>query len=352
METSLPGLARHPRVQLSHRPTPLEPAPRLGEKLGVNLWIKRDDCTGLAMGGNKARQLEYYFGQAVEANADTVLITGAVQSNFVRMAAAAARRLGMEIHIQLEERVKTNNATYKTSGNVFLNRLMGAHLSHFPVGEDEAAADASLDEKARALQAEGKQPFVIHLGLDSAPIGALGYVAVAEELLGQFESGEFVPDAVVVASGSALTHCGLLVGFRALGSGLPVYGACVRRPKAEQTERVCQRSREVAALLDVPWGEQAGAVGGDDDVLITDATYGPSYGKLNPPTAQAIKDAAELEGLIVDPVYTGKSLAAVGALIESGELSHGQNVLFVHTGGHPSVFAYQPDIEQWLESEG
>ena len=149
MPSSLAGIARFPRARLGHTPTPLDPAPNLGGALGIDLWIKRDDCTGLAFGGNKVRQIEFHFGEAEARGADTVLVTGAVQSNLVRIAAAAAaaRRLGMEAHIQLEDRVDGMGALYRTSGNLLLDRVLGATLRSFPEGEDEAAADAAMECK-------------------------------------------------------------------------------------------------------------------------------------------------------------------------------------------------------------
>ncbi len=339
---SIPALDNFPRASLSHCPTPIDPAPNLGRHLGIDLHIKRDDCTGLAAGGNKARQLEFYFGAAQEQDADTVLITGAVQSNFVRMAAAAARKLGMQIHIQLEERVANPDPNYRNSGNVLLDRLLGAHLHSFQVGEDESAADRSLDQLAEALREEGRRPYVIHLGIDHPPIGALGYVQVAVELSGQWAASVADYDAVVVASGSGLTHSGLLAGLRALGHDLPVYGICVRRPADQQLPRLQQRSKEICALLDLP-----GLIK-DADIQINDSVLAPGYGKLNDATFNAIHQAATLEGLLLDPVYTGKTMAGLFALVESALIKPRQKVLFVHTGGLPALFGYQADLERYM----
>ena len=211
-DTLLSALDKFPRVRLGHAPTPLDPAPALGGELGIELHIKRDDCTGLAFGGNKVRQLEFYVGAAVAEGADTLLITGAVQSNFVRLAAAAARTQGMDIHIQLEERVPDVDESYRASGNVLLNKLLGAHLTSFPVGEDESAADASLEARASELAKSGRRPFVVHLGVDHPPLGALGYVVAAREFNEQAAARGLAFDHVVLASGSALTHGGFLVG--------------------------------------------------------------------------------------------------------------------------------------------
>ncbi len=164
-----------PRALLSHLPTPIDEMPNLSRHLGhARLLVKRDDCTGLCMGGNKARQLEFYMGRAQEQNADTVLITGAVQSNYVRTAAAAARKLGMQCHVQLEDRVANKSEQYHTSGNVFLNKMLGATLHYFPEGENEQAADQNLEIIAEQLRSEGAKPYVIHLGPDHSMVGALG----------------------------------------------------------------------------------------------------------------------------------------------------------------------------------
>jgi D-cysteine desulfhydrase/L-cysteate sulfo-lyase len=332
-----------PRVRLGHSPTPLEQAPALGGELGIDLYIKRDDCTGLAFGGNKVRQLEFYLGAAVAEDADTVLITGAVQSNFVRLAAAAARTQGMEIHIQLEERVPDVDDSYRMSGNVLLNKLLGAHLTSFPVGEDESAADASLEALARSLADQGRRPYVIHLAIDHPPLGALGYAVAACELTAQMQERDLCFDHVVVASGSALTHSGLLVGLRALGNKVPVTGICVRRGAHEQHARVFKRCREVAALI-----EQVDCIE-ESDVVVSDTTLAPGYGQMNAATMSAMAMAARLEALMLDPVYTGKTMAGLVALARSGTFQPGDRVLFMHTGGLPALFGYERMLSNHLE---
>ena len=334
LEPHLPRLADFPRVRLGHAPTPLDDAPRLGDALGIELRIKRDDCTGLAFGGNKIRQLEFYLGEARAEDADTVVITGAVQSNFARAAAGAARRLGMDIHVQLEERVAGVDQVYRTSGNVLLDRLFGATLYSYPVGEDEAGADEALEAIAARLRAAGRRPYVVHLGIDHPPIGGLGYVVAAAELLEQMRASRLALDAVVVASGSALTHAGLLVGLRAAGSALPVHGVCVRRSVAPQRERVMRRAGEISQLVG------RGDLLSDSDINLTDAVLAPGYGELNPETLHAIETTARLEGLLLDPVYTGKAMAGLIALVDSHILAPGSRVAFLHTGGQPALFGY------------
>jgi D-cysteine desulfhydrase/L-cysteate sulfo-lyase len=339
----IPRLDSFPRAVLGHVPTPIDSAPALGRELGITLHVKRDDCTGLAFGGNKVRQLEFYMGEAQQRGADVVLISGAVQSNFVRTTAAAARYLGMDVHIQLEERVAGVDDIYRRSGNVLLDRLLGAHLHSFPVGEDESAADRRLEDIAADLAEKGQRPYVIHLGVEHPPIGALGYVRAAAEIVAQQRELGLQLDAVVVASGSGLTHAGLLVGLRALGQTVPVYGVCVRREAALQKPRVLRRAREISEFIDQP------DVVADSDVRVTDTTLAPGYGKLNPRTLRAIADAGRLEGLLLDPVYTGKTMAGLAALAEAGEFDGKRRVLFVHTGGQPTLFGYQRALDEYFD---
>ncbi len=322
-----------PRARLAHRPTPLEALPNLSARWGgARLLVKRDDCTGLAFGGNKVRQLEFYLGEAQARAADTVLITGAVQSNFARLAAAAARRLGMEIHIQLEERVPKTDPAYRNSGNVLLDRLLGATLHAYPAGEDEAGADKRLREIAAGLEAQGRRPYVIPLAPGHAPLGALGYVDAAREILAQAAAQDLALDEIVVSSGSGHTHGGLLFGLRALGCPARVTGVCVRRPAAAQRPRIESRCREIAELL------EAAPVVAEDDVHLIDEFLAPGYGQLNAATVEAMEWAARAEGLILDPVYTGKTFA--GFIQRAREAGPGRTLLFIHTGGTPALFAY------------
>jgi len=331
-----------PRVSLGHAPTQLDAAPRLGAFLGIDLWIKRDDCTGLAMGGNKVRQLEFPLGEAQARDADTLLITSAVQSNYVRVAAAAGRRLGMETHIQLEERVPDVDALHRSSGNVLLDRLFGAKLHSFPVGDDEPAADASLDLLAQSLAEEGRRPYVIHLAPAHPPLGALGYVLAAEESLTQARDLDLEFDAVVCPTGSALTHAGLLVGLSALDVKVPIYGICVRRDAVSQVARVRKVAEQLASMVERPDVFDA------DDVMAFDGVLAPGYGRLNDAVREAIALAARQEGLLLDPVYTGKTMAGLIEHVRSGVITAGSRVLFIHTGGLPALFAYGDRLGSWL----
>lgn len=328
------ALARFPRVEATHTPTPLEPLPRLGAAHGLDLWVKRDDCTGIAFGGNKVRQLEFYIGAALAEGADTLLITSAVQSNFMRTAAAMGRRFGLDCHIQLEDRVPDTSDLYQTNGNVLLDRLFGATFHTYPEGEDEAGADAAVMAIADSLRADGKRPYVIPLGADHAPTGALGYIAAALEIV-ESDASEF--DEIIVSSGSALTHSGLLFGLRALGVQTPVYGVCVRRDAKAQTARVAKRTADLAALTGLSAPIEP------SDIRLFDGVLAPGYGQLNAQVICAIRQTAELEGLLLDPVYTGKAMAGALALAGMDKLA-GKRVLFWHTGGTPALFAYADQL--------
>ena len=341
-EDRLPALSAHPKVELSHGETPLDPLNNLGRRLGVILWAKRDDCNGLAMGGNMVRQLVYYFGRAAAENADTILITGAIQSNFVRLAAAAANRLGWRAEVQLEDRVPNDDPTYRASGNYLLDELLGARIHRFPLGEDEAAADRNLDEIAERLRREGRRPYVIHLGIEHPPIGGLGYVEAACETWAQLQRLRRAPSHVVIPSGSGLTHAGFLVGARAVGWDVTVLGVCVRRDAAQQHARILRRAGEIVQLLGIDLEIT------ENDVIVDDDALAPGYGRMNEATRAAIRLAAESEALLLDPVYSGRCMAGLVHFVDQGRIPAGNETVFIHTGGTPAIFAYQNDFSGTL----
>ena len=337
MDPKLGHLDDLPRTRLGHAPTPVEAMDNLAAAIGdVRLYVKRDDCTGLAFGGNKVRQLEFYMGEALAEGADTILITGAVQSNFVRLAAAAARTHGMACHIQLENRVARDDALYQNAGNVLLDKILGATLHHYAEGEDEAGADRRLEEVAVDLRRDGQRPYVIHLAPGRKPLGALGYVVAARELLTQLQDQELAVNEIIVPSGSGATHAGLLFGLRALGSSVPVHGVCVRRSTTDQHERIASRCGEIAELLGVTSPVK------DADIHLDDGFLAPGYGCLNDATRTAITLAARTEALFLDPVYSGKAMA--GFLHRAEQAEPGRTMLFLHTGGTPALFAYGDEL--------
>lgn len=336
---------KFPKVELSHTPTPLEHLKNLSDYLGgPQIWIKRDDCTGLAMGGNKTRQLEYYIGDAISKGADTILTTGAVQSNHVRMTIAAARKLSLEVEVQLEQRVGGRQDEYFKSGNPFLMQLMGAKIHHYPVGEDEEGADRALQVRADEIIKEGRTPYVIPLSRNHTPYGALGYVDCADELLSQLDEEILKIDGIILATGSGTTHAGLLVGLRARRSNIPLYGICVRRDQSAQADRVFDKAVKVSQMI-----EHADVVH-RSDVLTNDQMLHPGYGQLNDNVTEALHLAAKCEGVLLDPTYTAKSMAGLIHMVREGHFAQNQNIVFLHTGGSPALFGY-PEVLPKISNE-
>ena len=223
---------------------------RLSEYYDIDLWIKRDDLAGPTIGGNKTRQLEYYFGAALARGADTILITGAVQSNFVRLAASIAAALGMDAVIQLEHRVNNSTDSYKNSGNVLLNKMFDARIIYYPEGEDENGADSALYEEAKRLKKLGRSPYVIPLGKNNPPLGALGYVNCAAEIAKQAGQCQF--DEVVIGSGSGATHLGMIAGMNRHSPKTKVVGSGVRREKTLQKKRLIFMGKSFTDMVGEP----------------------------------------------------------------------------------------------------
>ena len=334
--------AKFTKAKLAHLPTPLELMPNMTKKFkGPNLYIKRDDATGLAFGGNKVRQLEYYVGRAMDLNADALLTTGAVQSNHVRQTVAAARKMGWHVEVQLEHRVNTHAKEYQESGNPYLNRLMGAKIHTYDVGEDESGADNAMYKRAEELKAEGYNPFVIPLGAtDKTPWGSLGYVECVEEMYLQSKATDTPIDAIILGSGSANTHAGVMAGLIALDLDIPVYGFCVRRDQEAQTERVEVKTRKVLKMLDIDENKLKPGM-----VKCSDWVLAPGYGIPSPKVAEAIYTTAFEEGILLDPTYTGKAMCGLIGMLESGHFKETDNVVFIHTGGAPSLFGYPELVE-------
>lgn len=326
-------LSGFPRVSLQHEPTPIERLPRLSDELGIDLWIKRDDLTAISMGGNKIRQLEFYLGDAQAKGATTILITGAVQSNFARTAATTAAMLGMKAILQAEDRVPGRSSLYRMNGNMLLARLAGATQTAFPEGENEAAADASLAAQAAAL--EGEVPYIIHLGLGPPPLGALGYIRGAREALNQLP--DF--DISVVPSGSGSTHVGWQMGLALAGHSGVVQGICARRDATAQTARIATVGDKLADLLAIanPVARKA--------IQLSDTALAPGYGLVSDKIRAAIGRMAQTEGILLDPVYSGKTFAGLLDLVATGHIGTGKRVLLLHTGGQAALFAYQPELD-------
>ena len=325
-------LARYPRRRYTEYWTPIEKLAQLTRVLGgPDIYIKRDDLLGLAGGGNKTRKLEFLVADALGKGCDTLITVGAVQSNHCRLTLAAAVKEGMKCRLLLEERVP---GSYKpdASGNNFLYRLLG--VEQVKVVKAGVDLNAEMQKMAGEVAALGRKAYVIPGG-GSTPIGALGYVSCAEEILAQtFQMGLRL-DHIVVASGSTGTHGGLLAGLVGNNSHIPVTGINVRRTREEQEPNVHKLAQETAAMLGIPGGVPREAVTALGDWV------GPGYSLPTPEMIETVKMVARLEGILLDPVYTGKAMAGLIALVRQGRFKKGENVLYLHTGGSPALYAYQ-----------
>ncbi|HYE43984.1 MAG TPA: D-cysteine desulfhydrase [Caulobacteraceae bacterium] len=324
-------LARLPRRRYSPAPTPIELLPNLTRVLGgPEIWVKRDDLTGLSGGGNKTRKLEFLVAEALAQGADTLVTVGAPQSNHCRLTLSAAVKEGLKCRLVIEERVPGSYAP-DASGNNFLFDLMGVeHIEVVPGGAD---LNAAMQTQAEAVSALGRRAYVIPGGGSNA-LGSMGYVVCAREILAQsFDMG--VPfDRILCASGSAGTHAGLLVGLSAANAGTPLIGINVRRPRPEQEANVHRLAVQAADLLGVEAPAPA-------SVVCLDEWVGGGYSIPTGAMVEAVRLAARTEGLLLDPVYTGKAMAGLIALVRRGEFAAGERILFVHTGGSPGLYAYQ-----------
>jgi L-cysteate sulfo-lyase len=329
------NLGRFPRIHLAHLPTPLEHLPNLTRELnGPEVWIKRDDCTGMSTGGNKTRKLEFLMAEARDQGADIVLTQGATQSNHARQTAACAAKMGIDCHILLEDRTGKTDHDYNDSGNVLLDYLHGATVEYRPATPDMNAELAAVVTK---LKSDGRKPYFIPGG-GSNPVGALGYVNAAMELIGQANNIGLRIDHVVHATGSAGTQAGLITGLAATRSGVPLLGIGVRAPRAKQEENVFKLACATADLCGV-----SGAVRREDVVANCDYV-GSGYGFSTPGSIDAIQTLARLEAILLDPVYTGKGMAGFLDLTRKGFFKKGQNVVFIHTGGSVGLFGYVDDF--------
>ncbi|HEY2620276.1 MAG TPA: D-cysteine desulfhydrase [Acetobacteraceae bacterium] len=324
-------LARFPRVRLFPTPTPLEKLANLSRHLGgPEIWIKRDDCTVVATGGNKVRKLEWLVGEAQAQGATHLVTQGAVQSNHVRQTAAVAARFGMKCTALLEHRIDTNDRDYLNSGNVLLDRLFDTAIEYRPGGTD---MNAEAEAKGQALREAGEKPYVIPGG-GSNQVGALGYVSCAQELMQQADEMGLRIDRVVTATGSAGTQAGLLVGLEGCNAGVPVLGIGVRLPKDRQEANVHRLAEAAAEYVGVRGGIARSAVVANCDYV------GPGYGHPTPGMTEAVLMLARLEGVLLDPVYSGKAMAGLIDLIRKGEIGKGETVVFLHTGGAVGLFGY------------
>lgn len=325
------NLANLPRRNYSYGPTPIEYLENLSKHLGgPEIYIKRDDLLGLTGGGNKTRKLEFLVADALKNNVDTLITCGAVQSNHCRLTLAAAKKEQLDCHLVLEERVP---GSYKedSNGNNFLFNLLGNEgITVVPGGTDLMA---EMEKIADKLRAEGKTPYIIPGG-GSNPIGATGYVACAQEIERQLFESSLAIDRIVAVSGSAGTHAGLTVGFHGNNNMIPIVWVSVNRKKEEQEQNVYNLIKKTADYLGVKHPIDKSSVNVFDDYV------GPGYSLPTDKMNEAIELLAQTEGILLDPIYTGKGMAALIDLVRTGYFKKDEKVLFLHTGGSPALYDY------------
>lgn len=329
------NLAKFPRRRYTEGQTPLEFLPRFTETMGgPRVYIKRDDLLGLTSGGNKTRKLEFLVADALAQGADTLITCGAVQSNHCRLTLSAAVKEGMKCRLVLEERVPGSYSP-EASGNNFLFQLLGVEkITVVPAGSDMMAA---MNSVAEDLKAEGRKGYVIPGGGSNA-IGATGYVACAQEIQDQlFEMGVEI-HRLCVASGSAGTHAGLLTGFIGCNINIPVVGIGVSRDPQDQDPLVHKLAMETAKRLGIRQEIER------ESVVTFGDYWRPKYSVPNAKMVEAVNLMAKTEGILLDPVYTGKAVAGLIDLCRKGYFRKDENVLYVHTGGSPALYAYRKVI--------
>ena len=317
------------RIKLGHFPTPIEHLKNMSKYLGgPNIFIKRDDCTGLATGGNKTRKLEFLMPDAIKNKAELVVTIGAVQSNHARQTAAACTLMGLKCLIILEQRLKDPPEAYMNSGNVFLNKLFGADIKVCPRNDNPLEFAQNL---IKQIKAKGTNVYFIPGG-GSNPIGALGYVECLNEIVK--ENGKYNFSEIIHATGSSGTQAGLLAGRKYLNSEIPVIGVCVRYEKEIQINKVYTESVKTCEMLKCKILDKS-------EVVVDDGYIGPGYGEPTESMKEAVSLLAKKEGILLDPVYSGKAFAGLIGMIRKKQLKKGKNVLFIHTGGAVSLSAYE-----------
>lgn len=322
-----------PRVQLGYLPTPLERAPNLTQALGgPQIWFKRDDLIGLGLGGNKVRKLEFLLAEALTKGADTVITTGAAQSNHARITAAAARKLGLRVVLVLR-----GAPDAQRQGNLLLDDLTGADVRLVPWATP-VERDELLIQVAEEVQAEGGRPYIIPLG-GSNGLGALGYVVAAQELQAQAGQLGLNVTCVITSSSSGGTQGGLALGAKLSGAPFAIWGISADLRSEGLQQAVIGVIIEAARLLGCPTLEPK-------ELTVFDGYVGPGYGIVTRETVAAIRLVAQTEGIFLDPVYTGKAMAGLVDLVKKGTLGPGQTVVFLHTGGTPALFAYQKELSE------
>ena len=332
----IPSIAKLPRIVLGHWPTPLHELPRLSTTLGgPRLFVKRDDLTGLALGGNKCRKLEYVLADAQRRGIDTLITSGSSQSNHALQTAAAARKLGMEAYLVLVKGIHV-----ETQGNLLLQNILNSTVNILDVtdpGEMFTTMPKKMNELADELRSQGRNPLVIPAGAE-VPLGTAGWVNAAEEISQQLKDQRIDVQYVVLAHSGGGTQAGLVLGFKQLKLPLNVVGISVMHKKSEAVNEVVTLVNETAKLVALDVAVTP------DEITLYDDYIGKGYGIPTKECIEAIRLVAQTEGIFLDPVYTAKAMAGLIDLIGKGRFTAKDTVVFIHTGGLPSLFAYHQEL--------
>lgn len=330
------GLDQFPRVPLAFLPTPLEPMKRLGEALGLpNLWMKRDDLTGLASGGNKARKLEFLIGDALSKGCDHIVTTGGRQSNHCRMAAAAANRNNLGCSLVIGDPDPGNR-----QGNLLLDEMLGAEITFIGEANLQQMADG-IEAEMERLRQLGKKPYSIPVG-GSTPMGELGFVNAAREFAAQSKGLNI--DTVLITVGSAGTSAGLLLGLKLFCPGVRLFGISISRSLPRLGSIISDMANDLAEMMGIETRVAP------EDYDITDAYVGERYGVATEAGLEAMRLTARTEGILLDPVYTGKAMSGLMALTREGRFKNSTGIVFWHTGGLPGLFAFEDEIIRFLRT--
>lgn len=324
-----------PRAQLANLPTPLDYCPRLTARLGgPDIYIKRDDLTGLALGGNKTRNLEFLFGEAVAQGADCIITGAYPQSNQCRQTAAAAAKLGLDCYLVLGALKHRADV----QGNLLLDHLFGAHVEIAPEADD-VAVQGIIDERVAALEAQGRRPFRFTNKYPALAVKSVaGYLQGMLELHEQLEALPAQPTTIVVTSGSGSTHTGIAATVKALGLPYRVTGISIRPQDPPQRERIAALAQNAADYYGIPCALTP------DEVDVREEYYGAGHGVTTAAGREAVLTAARTEGILLDLTYTGKAMSGLIDLTRNGAFKQGERVVFVHTGGIPSLFAHAEEV--------
>ena len=330
------GIEAFDRVPLLFGPSPIHRLDRLSEHLGgeVEIWAKREDCnSGLAYGGNKVRKLEYLAAQALATGCDTLVSIGGVQSNHTRQVAAVAARLGLKCVLVQERWVEWPDAVYDKVGNILLSRIMGADVRLDPAGFD-IGIRKSWEDALASVEAAGGKPYAVPAGASDHPLGGLGFARWAEEVAEQERELDVVFDTVVTCSVTGSTQAGMIAGFAAQETDRAVLGIDASATVEQTWEQIARIARFTAEAIGL------GRRLADDEIVLLDEWHAGTYGIPDEKTIDAIRLCAGLEGMLTDPVYEGKSMAALVDLVRSGRIAPGSRVLYAHLGGQPALNGY------------